>query len=41
MPVPSIHGRKLPASLGVLQGRLVWWLDRQRGSQSDSYLPLG
>ena len=41
VPVPSIHGRKLPACLRVLQGWLVWWLDMQRGSQSDSYLPLG
>ena len=39
--VPSICDRKLPVHLWVLQGWLVRQLDRQRESQSDSYLPLG
>ena len=41
VPVPSICDRKLPVCLWVLQGWLVRQLDRQRGSKSDSYLPLG
>ena len=41
VPVPSICDRKLPVHLWALQGWLVRQLDRQRGSQSDSYFPLG
>ena len=41
VPVPSICDRKLPVCIWVLQGYLVKQLDRQRESQSDSYLPLG
>ena len=41
VPIPSICDRKLPVCLWVLQGWFVRQLDRWRGSQSDSYLPLG